>query len=104
MSLMQTWVDPYPCYIERKGGHFQLEATKSIVTANLPPWSMYKKMAPVRRQAFCERFTVYKITKGCRHPKRVACKCKRRKTLNECPDLAVAEHISKALYTGHSQW
>lgn len=82
MGLMQTWVDVYPCEVENKGGETELQATKSVVTSNDPPWEFYKngKVSAVRRKAFCERFDVFKIEMGCLHPKSAKCACPRRKT------------------------
>ncbi len=101
MSLMQTWVDVYPVTAERKGGHVNIETTKSVVTSNNPPWKMYTKTPVVRRQAFCERFTVYKIEMGCLHPKSAKCACPRKKTLVPVPQIPEAASGAQ-LYTGSS--
>ncbi len=50
MTMMQTWCDSYPCRSERKGGHVEIETTKHVVTANQPPWKMYRKLPVIRRQ------------------------------------------------------
>lgn len=89
MGLMQNWVDVYPCEVECKGGETELQATTSIVTSNDPPWEFYKngKVSAVRRQAFLERFKVYKITMGCLHPKSAKCSCPRNKTQVPIPQI-----------------
>ncbi len=100
MTMMQTWCDSYPCRSERKGGHVEIETTKSVVTANQPPWKMYRKLAVIRRQAFAERFECFEITMSCDHPKSAKCACPRTKTRVPVPQIATRE----VLYTGTSSW
>lgn len=106
MGLMQTWVDVYPCEVENKGGETELQATKSVVTSNDPPWEFYKngKVTAVRRKAFCQRFEVFEITMGCLHPKSAKCACPRRKTAKSNWPTAspLTEEDNAAAYTRYS--
>ena len=58
---VQRWTDRWPCKVQTKGGHVQLQAERVIVTSNQPPWELYPNVAQVRRKALLRRFAIYEV-------------------------------------------
>lgn len=58
LQLILKWCDRYPCSLEIKGAHTELQAEECIIISNDPPWDMYKDVSPLRRAALLRRFVV----------------------------------------------
>jgi len=64
---VQRWTDRWPCKVQTKGGHVQLQAERIVITSNQPPWELYPNVAKVRRKALLRRFEIYEVKNRNKH-------------------------------------